>query len=94
MKTIFMKTENHKTNESNKFSYYFTDKLNLKNQNKNIALVNLNICYTWKSIESAYSKNLKYLLQLGMINLNCLMDRILYLIYKIFWNTLFKKMIL
>ena len=41
-----MKTENHKTNESNKFSYYFTDKLNLKNQNKNIALINLNICYT------------------------------------------------
>ena len=54
-----MKTENHKTNESNKFSYYFTDKLNLKNQNKNISLVNLNICYTWKNIESAYSNKFK-----------------------------------
>ena len=44
METIFMKTENGKTNESNKFIYQFTDKLNLKNpNNKNIGLVNLNI---------------------------------------------------
>ena len=34
-----MNTENSKTNEAKKFSYYFTDKLNLKNVNKNIALV-------------------------------------------------------
>ena len=47
-----MKTENSKTNESNKFAYEFTDKLNLKNPNKNIALVNLNIYYTWKHIKS------------------------------------------
>ena len=45
-----MDTENSKTNESNKFIYYFTDKLNLKNANKSIALVNLSIYYTWKSI--------------------------------------------
>ena len=32
METIFMKTENGKTNESNKFIYQFTDKLNLKIQ--------------------------------------------------------------
>ena len=44
METIFMKTENGKTNESNKFIYQFTDKLNLKNpNNKNIGLVHLNI---------------------------------------------------
>ena len=41
-----MNTGNSKTNESNKFSYYFTDKLNLKNPNKNIALINLSIYYT------------------------------------------------
>ena len=35
--TIFMNNENSKRNESNKFSYNFTDKLNLKNPNKNIA---------------------------------------------------------
>ena len=37
------------TNESNKFIYQFTDKLNLKTpNNKNIGLVNLSIYYTWK----------------------------------------------
>ena len=37
-----MYTENNKTNESNKFIYQFTDKLNLKTSNsKNIGLVHL-----------------------------------------------------
>ena len=58
MKTIFMNTENSKTNESNKFIYQFTDKLNLKTpNNKNVGLVNLSIYYTWKNIKSAYSYN-------------------------------------
>ena len=58
METIFMNTENSKTNESNKFIYQFTDKLNLKNpNNKNIGLVNLSIYYTWKNIKSAYNNN-------------------------------------
>ena len=53
-----MNTENSKTNESNKFIYQFTDKLNLKTpNNKNIGLVNLSIYYTWKNIKSAYSYN-------------------------------------
>ena len=53
-----MNTENSKTNESNKFIYQFTDKLNLKTpNNKNIGLVNLSIYYTWKNIKSAYNKN-------------------------------------
>ena len=56
METIFMNTENSKTNESNKFIYQFTDKLNLKNpNNKNIGLVNLSIYYTWKNIKSTYN---------------------------------------
>ena len=45
-----MSTLNSKTNESNKFMYQFTDKLNLKNPNKNMALANLSIYYTWKII--------------------------------------------
>ena len=58
METIFMNTENSKTNESNKFIYQFTDKLNLKTpNNKNIGLVNLSIYYTWKNIKSAYNNN-------------------------------------
>ena len=50
MGTIFMNTENSKTNESNKCFYEFTNKLNLKNPNKNIALANLSIYYTRKNI--------------------------------------------
>ena len=34
-----------------------TDKLNLKNPNKNMALDNLSIYYTWKSIKSKYNNN-------------------------------------
>ena len=48
---------NSKTNESNKFMYQFTDKLNLKNPNKNMALANLSIYYTWKNIKSEYNDN-------------------------------------
>ena len=57
METIFMNTENSNSNESNKFIYEFTDKLNLKNANKNIALVNLSIYYTWKNNKSSYNNN-------------------------------------
>ena len=35
------------------------DKLNLKNPNKNIALDNLSIYYTWKNIKSAYNNKFK-----------------------------------
>ena len=53
-----MNTENSTTNESNKFIYQFTDKLNLKiPNNKNIALINLSIYYTWKNIKSEYYNN-------------------------------------
>ena len=52
-----MNTLNSKTNESNKFMYQFTDKLNLKNPNKNMVLTTLSIYYTWKNIKSEYSNN-------------------------------------
>ena len=55
METVFMNTLNSKTDESNKFMYQFTDKLNLKNPNKNIA--NLSIYYTWKHLKSEYNNN-------------------------------------
>ena len=47
METIFMNTENSKTNEPQGFRLSLADKRNLKNPNKNIALSNLNIYYTW-----------------------------------------------
>ena len=57
METIFMNPENSKTNEPHKFRLSLADKLNLKNPNKNIALGNLSIYYTWKNIKSAYRNN-------------------------------------
>ena len=52
-----MNTENSKTNEPHKFRLFLSDKRNLKNPNKNIALGNLSIYYTWKNIKSAYNNN-------------------------------------
>ena len=52
-----MNTLNSKTNKSKKFMYQFTDKLNLKNPNKNMELANLSIYYTWKNITSKYNNN-------------------------------------
>ena len=57
METVFMNTFNSKANESNRFMYQFTDKLNLKNPNKNIALATLSICDTCKNIKSEYNNN-------------------------------------
>ena len=52
-----MNTENSKTNEPHRFRLSLVDKLNLKNPNKNIALGNLSIYYTWKNIKSTYNNN-------------------------------------
>ena len=57
METIFMKTENSKTSEPHRCKLDLTDKLNLKNPNKNMALANLSIYYTWKNIKSEYNNN-------------------------------------
>ena len=57
MEPIFTNTSNSKTNESNRFIYQFTDKLNLKNADKNIALANLSIYYTLRNIKSEYNNN-------------------------------------
>ena len=52
METIFMNTENSKTNEPHRFKLDLTDTLNLKNPKKNMALANLSIYYPWKNIKS------------------------------------------
>ena len=52
-----MNTENSKTSEPHRFKLNSTDKLNLKNPNKNMALTNLSIYYTWKNIKSEYKNN-------------------------------------
>ena len=52
-----MDTLTSRTNESNRFIYQFTDKLNLKNPNKNIALANLSTYNTWRNIKSECNNN-------------------------------------
>ena len=52
-----MNTENSKTDEPHRFKLDLTYKLNLRNPNKNMALSNLTIQYTWKNIRSEYNNN-------------------------------------
>ena len=47
-----MTTENSKTNEPHKSRLTLAEKLNFKDANKNMALANLSIYYTWKNITS------------------------------------------
>ena len=57
METLFMNSKNSKTSEPNRFKYDLIDKLDLKNPNKNMALGNLSIYYTWKNVNSTYNNN-------------------------------------
>ena len=57
METIFMNTEISKASESHRDKLDLTDKLNLKNPNKDMALANLSIYYTGKNIKSEYNNN-------------------------------------
>ena len=52
-----MNIENSKTSEPHKFRLNLTDKLNLKDSNKNMALANLSIYCTWKNIKSEHNNN-------------------------------------
>ena len=57
METIFLKTENNKTNESQKFVLSLPQKLDLRSSVKNVALQNLSIYYTWKNIRQLYENS-------------------------------------
>ena len=57
MEIFFMNSKNSKTNEPNRFKYDLIDKLDLKNPNKNMALANLSIYYTWKNVKSTDNNN-------------------------------------
>ena len=52
-----MNTESSKTSEPHRFKLDLTDKLNIKNPNKNMALANLSIYFTWKNIKSKCISN-------------------------------------
>ena len=57
METIFVNRQNSKTSDPYRFRLDLTDKLNLKDPKKNIALANLSIYYTRKNIKSEYNNN-------------------------------------
>ena len=57
METIFMNGENSKTSEPHRFKLDLTDKTNLKDPKKNMALGNVIIYYTWKNIKSECNNN-------------------------------------
>ena len=80
METFFMNSKNSKTNESYKFKYDLIDKLDLKNPNKNMALANLSIYYTWKNKISAPTWNETFDLPDGSYNISEIQDYIEYII--------------
>ena len=87
MDTIFMNSEKRKTSKPHVLILKLTNKLDLRIGEKMIALSNLSIYYTWKIIKTHKTTiNLKYPHRHGMINLNCLMDRILHQTFKIILN--------
>ena len=57
MGTIFMNSENSKTSNPHVLVLKFTNKLDLRMDEKVIVLSNLSIYYTWKKIKSSYSNN-------------------------------------
>ena len=57
METFLMNSKNSKTSEPYKFKCNLIDKLDFRIPNKNMALANLSICYTWKNVKSPYNNN-------------------------------------
>ena len=57
METIFMNTENSKTNGPHKFVLNLPQRLDLKSSNKHVAFQSLCIYYTWKNIRKQNKNN-------------------------------------
>ena len=78
-----MNSENSKTSKPHVLMLNLTDKIDYQRGEKSIALSNLGIYCTWKNIANHTTAiNVKYQLQHGMMNLNYLMDNVLYQIFK------------
>ena len=59
MDTIFINPKNSRTSDPHRLLLDLTDKVNLKNSKKFVALSNLSIYYIWKDIKRPY-KNSKF----------------------------------
>ena len=57
MDIIFMNSENSKNSEPYVLIVKLTDKLDLRRDERSIALSNLSIYYTWKNIKSSYNNS-------------------------------------
>ena len=67
MDTILMNSENSKTPNPHRLVLNLADRINLKTSDKCIALSNLSIYYTWKSIKRHIKPiNLTHQLQYGV----------------------------
>ena len=89
MDTIFMNSENSKTSEPHVLILKLTNKLDLKIGEENFALPNISIYCTWKNIKISNNKNT--FKTSFHINLNCLIDCILYQIFKIILTIFLKN---
>ena len=68
MKTIFMNTENSKTNEPYNFVLNLSQGLHLRSCNKHVAFQNFCIYYTWKNIRNQYKNNKQKIIAPEQIN--------------------------
>ena len=57
MNTIFRNSENSETSEPHILIRKLTEKLDLRRGEKNVALSNLSIYYTWKNIKILYNNS-------------------------------------
>ena len=64
METIFINTENSKTNKPRKFALSLSQRLDLRSLNKHVALQNLSIYHTWKNIRKQYKNNKRKMIAL------------------------------
>ena len=87
MDTIFMNSENSRTPEPHILKLKLTDKLDLRLDQKVIALSNDSMYYTWNMLKvHTIIINLKYQHQHGMKNLYYQMSLIQYHIFRIIIN--------
>ena len=57
MDTVFINSENSKTSDPRRQLLNLSDKINLKRNDKYVALSNLSIYYTWQNIEKSCKNN-------------------------------------
>ena len=85
MDTIFMNSENSKTSEPHILKLKLTDKLDIRLDNKVIALSNVSMYYTWNNIKSSYNNN-KFKISAPTSNEEFTLGLIQYQIFKIIFN--------